>query len=288
VSVPGGRVWYKVVGSGPGTPLLLLHGGPGATSHYLERLSALGDERPVIFYDQLGCGRSDRPTDTNLWQIPRFIEELQAVRRHLGLTRVHILGHSWGSMLATDYMLTQPRRVESLILASPVLSVPRGVQDMAELIKQLPSDVKEILIRHEQAGTTDSPEYAAADQVYLKRFLCRLDPWPPELQRALEGFGGPVRRTMWGPNELSATGWLKDYDRTSRLGELHLPVLFTAGRFDDSTPEATAWYRSLVSGSRLVIFEQSAHMTMLEETEAYVGVVRAFLRDVDRQAVLHR
>ena len=102
VAVPGGRVWYKVVGSGSGTPLLLLHGGPGATSHYLEPLSALGDERPVIFYDQLGCGRSDRPSDTNLWRVERFVEELKMVRQTLGLRRLHILGHSWGAMLAAE------------------------------------------------------------------------------------------------------------------------------------------------------------------------------------------
>jgi pimeloyl-ACP methyl ester carboxylesterase len=141
VAVPGGQVWFKIVGSGPGTPLLPLHGGPGAPSHCLDRLGQLGDERPVIFYDQLGCGRSDRPSDTNLWRVERFVEELAAVRRSLGLKRVHLFGHSWGTMLATDYLLTRPRAVRSMTLASPCLSAPRFVGDASELRAQLPGPV---------------------------------------------------------------------------------------------------------------------------------------------------
>lgn len=101
VDVPGGKVWYRVVGGGDRTPLLLLHGGPGSPSYYLEPLGALADERPVVFYDQLGAGRSDQPTDTTLWRVDRFVEELAAVRAALGLDEVHILGHSWGTMLAS-------------------------------------------------------------------------------------------------------------------------------------------------------------------------------------------
>ncbi len=283
VTVPGGRVWYKVVGSGPGTPLLVLHGGPGATSHYLEPLSSLGAERPVIFYDQLGCGRSDRPTDTNLWRTARFIEELRCVRQHLGLKRVHLLGHSWGTMLATDYLLTQPRGIESLILMSPCLSVPRFLQDLAGLRRLLPPEVQQTLTRHEEAGTINSPEYQRAAQAFLTKFVCRLDPWPPELERALAGFGTEVYHVMWGPSELFPTGSLKDYDRTSRLGTWRLPVLFAVGRFDECTPEATAWYQSLVPGSRLVVFERSSHMAMLEETDRCNTVIRDFLLGVEKK-----
>ena len=110
IDVPGGRVWYRVVGSGSGTPLLLLHGGPGVPSYYLKPLMALADERPVIFYDQLGCGHSDRPADSTLWTIDRYVEELDQVRRTLGLSQVHLLGHSWGTILANEYVHRQPRR----------------------------------------------------------------------------------------------------------------------------------------------------------------------------------
>jgi len=126
VNVTGGRVWYRIVGSGSRTPLLVVNGGPGNSSHYVKPLSALADERPVIFYDQLGCGRSDRPDDTTLWRTERFVEEVAQIRKALGLEEVHLYGHSWGTMLAVDYMLTKPKGIKSLILASPALSIRDG------------------------------------------------------------------------------------------------------------------------------------------------------------------
>src|SRR5215472_8509562 len=142
VNVQGGRIWYRIVGSGTHTPLLLLHGGPGAPSYYLNPLAVLADERPVIFYDQLGAGRSDKPTDISLWRVERFVQELSELRRALGLTQVHILGHSWGTMLALDYMMTKPTGVRSLILASPALSMNRWIEDAATLKKTLPESIQ--------------------------------------------------------------------------------------------------------------------------------------------------
>jgi proline iminopeptidase len=282
VQVTGGKVWYRIVGSGDKTPLLLLHGGPGAPSYYLERLAALAEERPVIFYDQLGCGRSDRPHDTSLWTMERYIDELKRVRKAFGLKQIHILGHSWGSMLAIDYLLTKPQGVRSVILAGPVASVPRYVHDVQALRAQLPADVQATLSRHETAGTTESEEYQQAVMVFYKRYFIRADPWPAELDKTFAEFGAESYNTVQGPNEFTVTGWMKDYDRTPRLGELKLPVLFTAGRYDEITPDQAAWYQSLVPGSKLVIFENSAHMTMLDEPDHYVAVVREFLRSHDR------
>lgn len=282
VAVPGGNVWYRVVGGGKGIPLIVLHGGPGLPSHYLERLSRLGDERPVIFYDQLGCGRSDRPTDTNLWRLERFVAELAEVRRALGLKEVHLLGHSWGTQLAVEYMLTRPRGVQSLVLSSPCLSIPRWTRDAQRLFATLPPDVQQTLRRHERAGTTQSDEYQTTVIEYYKLYVCRMEP-PAEMQQALEGMGHEVYEFMWGPSEFTATGTLKDYDCTARLAELTLPVLFTCGRYDEATPEATAYYQDLVPGAQLVVFENSAHQAMLEETERYEEVLRAFLREHDRR-----
>jgi proline iminopeptidase len=283
VNVPGGRVWYRIVGSGRATPLLLLHGGPGAPSYYLQRLEALADERPVILYDQLGCGRSDRPTDQSLWRTERFVEELARVRSDLGLRRTHILGHSWGSMLAVDYMLTSPQGVVSLVLAGPALSIPRYLEDVQKLREALPPETQSILAKHEAARTTDSPEYQQAALVFYRRHLSRLDPWPSEMEKTMEGLGTQVYNTMWGPSEFYATGLLKDYDRTPRLGELRLPVLLTAGRYDETTADRAAWYQTMIPGSRLEIFEQSAHMTMLDESDRYVDSIRRFLREVDQR-----
>ena len=155
IEVPGGKVWYRVVGEGEQTPLLILHGGPGGRSCSFSGLGALGDERPVVFYDQLGGGRSERPEDDSLWRIERFVTELATVRSALDLDRVHILGHSWGSMLAAEYLLTeQPAGVASVIFSGPLLSTPRWIADTNRLRTTLPDYVQRVLAQHEEAGTT--------------------------------------------------------------------------------------------------------------------------------------
>lgn len=281
IEVPGGSVWYEIVGSGSATPLLLLHGGPGAPSRYLDPLRGLADERPVIFYDQLGGGKSDRPEDPSLWTIERFVQELQAVRDALGLDEVHLFGHSWGTMLGVEYMLSGPEGVQSLILASPALDIPRWLEDTNRLKGQLPIEIQEAIDLHEAAGTTDSEEYQAATMEFYRRHLCRRDPWPVELEEAFANLGWDVYTTMWGPSEFHATGTLAEFNVTDRLAEITVPTLFTAGRYDEATPETTAWFQSLVPGSSLSIFEESAHMTMLDEPERYNEVLRDFLREVE-------
>ena len=283
VDVTGGRIWYRIIGSGNRTPLLLLHGGPGAPSYYLNPLAKLADERPVIFYDQLGAGRSDRPTQTDLWRIERFVQELAQLRTALGLQEVHILGHSWGTMLAADYMLTKPEGVRSLVLASPALSVSRWLRDAEALKRTLPESVQAQIVKHESAGTFDSPEYQAAVMEYYKRFLCLRDPWPDDVNKTFAEWSQSVYTTMWGPSEFTGTGSLRTYERAEQMHELTLPVLFTAGRYDEATPSTVEYYRSLVPGARLQIFEHSAHFTMQDEPDAYVQAVREFLREVEER-----
>lgn len=281
VEVEGGRVWTRVVGEGEGTPLLLLHGGPGAGSYYLEPLAALGDERPVVFYDQLGAGRSDHPSDTTLWRIPRFVDELRRVREALGLDEVHLLGHSWGSMLAIDYLLTDPGGVRSVIFASPLFATSRWIADADSLVRTLPDSLRAAIEIHEAAGTTDSPEYQAAVMDFYHRYLLRRDPWPAEMDSTFAKFGFESYEHMWGPSEFTATGTLETWDRMDALPGLDLPVLLTVGRYDETFVSTVEDYRSRVPGSRLVVLENSAHLTMLDEPDAYVASVRAFLRDVE-------
>lgn len=289
VAVPGGRVWYCRSGDAPGIPLLTLHGGPGGTSEYLRALVALADERPVILYDQLGSGKSDRPDDPALWVLDRFVEELRQVRAQLGLGQMHLLGHSWGSMLATEYALTAPAGLLSLILSGPVLSMRRYAEDAHRLKRQLPADWQDAIERHEAAGTTDAPEYQAASTEWLRRHVCRA---PSALEELIKMFSDPVTglnaqiyNTMQGPSEFAITGNLKDWDRTARVSEIKVPTLFTGGRFDECTPEAMDWYRSLIPGSKMTIFEEGSHMTMLEEPERYVRVVRDFLHMTDQHVL---
>jgi len=281
IAVEGGEVWYRIVGYGDATPLLLLHGGPGAPSYYLEMLAALGDERPVVFYDQLGAGRADTPSDTTLWNVDRFVRELATVRQALGLDRVHLLGQSWGTMLAVDYMLTKPDGVQSLILASPALSIPQWIADADSLRALMPPDVQEVMRAHEEAGTTDSPEYAEATMAFYQRHLLRRQPWPAQMDSVFARFGGEVYHYMWGPSEFYATGTLRTYDRTDRLGELDLPVLFLTGRYDEAIPSTVEAHAGLVPGSQFVILENSAHITMLDEPELNVQIVRDFIREVE-------
>jgi proline-specific peptidase len=280
IDVPGGRVWYGIEGEGD-TPLLCLHGGPGFPHDYLLPLGDLAGERAVVFYDQLGCGRSEQPDDESLWTLERSLEEVECVRRELGLDAFHLFGNSWGALLAIEYALTRPNGLRGLVLSSPLVSVPDWVVDAAELKAQLPDDVRATIDRHEASGYIDCLEYSAAILVFWKRFVCRLDPWPDELERAFAGFGVGVYRTMWGPSEFTQTGNLRDCDPSPRLHELELPVLWTCGRHDEARPASTERFASMTPQGRFVVFEESAHLAHLEEREAYVEVLGGFLREVD-------
>src|SRR5665647_1561954 len=176
LDVPDGRVWYRSVGEG-GIPLLCLHGGPGMTHDYIDPLGDLADRRQVIFYDQLGCGRSDRPDDTSLWTVPHFVREVEAVRGALELERFHLFGSSWGGQLSMQYILDyQPPSVVSLLMSGSPASMPRWDEGYMELLAELPAEVCEVIERHEAQGFTSCPEYLGAVAVFYQRHLCRQPP----------------------------------------------------------------------------------------------------------------
>lgn len=285
IPVTGGRVWYRIAGAGGRKiPLLALHGGPGAPHDYLEPLEALADERPVIFYDQLGCGNSDQPEDLSLWTVERFVEELAQVRESLGLETLHILGQSWGTMLAVDYMLTKhPAGVKSLVLSAPCLSASRFTADQRTLLLALPEEIRRIIDEKEASGDFDSPEYQEAMMAYYRLYLCRMDSWPECMNRTMEKLGHAVYTKMWGPSEFTVTGTLKNYDRVDRLKEISVPVLFTCGRFDEATPAATALYQSMLPGAEIAVFEDASHGHHIEKKEEYLAAVRDFLRRAEEE-----
>jgi proline-specific peptidase len=281
IAVDGHRVWYRSVGRG-GIPLLTLHGGPGAGLDYLEPLEGLAADRQVVFYDQLGCGRSDRPEVPSLWRIERFVAEVGRVREALGLERIHLLGQSWGGWLGIEYMLTRPRGIVSLVLASTSASIPQFVAEAERLKAALPADVAGALQRHEATGALDHPEYAAAVREFYRRHVCRLDPWPDPLLRTIRNLdGNAVYETMNGPNEFTVVGNLRDWDRTDRLHEIQVPTLITVGRYDEITPACAETMHRGIAGSELRRFEASSHTAHLEETAAYLHAVGDFLRRVE-------
>lgn len=289
VSFRGYNVWYRVVGDRetPGKlPLLCLHGGPGGTHDYLEPLEAMvATGRRVIFYDQLGAGNSDHPHNPSLWTVPLFVEELGIVCQALGLEHVHILGQSWGGMLGMEYALTQPPGLVSLIVADSPASMPQWVAEANRLRAELPSDVQEILLKHEAAGTTDDPAYQEAMLVFYRRHVCRLDPWPDCLNRTFEKLSKDpeVYNTMNGPSEFHVIGVIKDWDIVDRLGEIHVPTLVISGRYDEATPVIAETVHRGIPGSEWVLFENSAHTPHLEETERYLKVLTNFLDRIEPQ-----
>jgi len=281
ISVPGGRVWMLQCGSGPGLPVVLLNGGPGSPHDYLKPLEDLGDAREVVFYDQLGCGRSDQPDDPRLWTLPRFVEELRAVIAEVGSTPVHLLGHSWGAMLAVEYALACPEQVASLVLDSPSLSMRRVRADMEKLKADMPEAVRRVIEECEATGETDSGAYSIATMAFYHRHVCRQPEWPEPLVASQASWGWQVYRTMWGPSEFTPVGNLSGYEREQQLRQLACPVLYLCGRYDEITPESTEAYHRQTPGSEFVIFENSAHVKHLEEPQHYLAVVRNFLHKVD-------
>ena len=281
VDVPGGKIWYEIVGSRGGPPLITLHGGPGSSHFSLEPLRVLGDDRPVVFYDQLGCGNSDRPDDLSLWTMDRFVQELHILREALGFYRCHILGHSWGTMLGMDYYLTHPNGIASLIQSSPCISIERWVADCNKYRKQLPPEVQEVMDKHEAAGTTESEEYRDAEKEFNKRHVLRLDTVPEAVLKGRQQRGKVVYQTMWGPSEFFMTGTLAGYDRSGDLHRIGVPALYSCGRFDEAAPDTVEWYSSLTPNSEFVVYENSAHMPHWEDQQEYIGVVHDFLRKVD-------
>jgi proline-specific peptidase len=286
LSVPGGRVWYRSTGSGDRIPLLLIHGGPGAGHDYLEPLERLaGSGRRVIVWDQLGCGRSDAPDEPSLYRLQRQVEEVAAIRSVLGLERVHLLGQSLGGWLAIEYLLSEPRGVASLHLASTSSGVPALMDGLAAWRRELPGEVREALERGEADGEIDGEAYQAAELFFVRRHVCRLDPFPPALQRTIENTAGsPAYKVMWGRNQFLLTGNLQGWDRRSEVGRLRLPTLVSCGRQDKFAPACALELHQAIPGSELHVFEQSSHMSHLEEPEAFISVVEAFLARAEQVA----
>lgn len=280
----GYQTWYRIVGEKeePGKlPLLCLHGGPGACHDYLESLDAMADTgRRVIYYDQLGCGNSHLDeSKPEMWTVELFVEEVNVVRKAFGLERIHLLGQSWGGMLAMEYMLTQPKGIASLTIASSPASMIQWVEEANRLREELPPEVQNALLKHEAAGTTNTEEYQQAMVEFYNRYVCRVVPNPEFVQRSFAKLAQwpEVYNTMNGPSEFHVIGTLKAWSVIPRLGEIQAPTLVTSGRFDEATPLIAETVRSGIPGAEGVIFENSGHLAHAEEPERYMKVLGDFI-----------
>ncbi|MGZ4316982.1 MAG: proline iminopeptidase-family hydrolase [Gaiellaceae bacterium] len=284
----GNETWYRVVGdleAGP-TPVVICHGGPGAGHDYTEPIANLsGFGRGCVLYDQIGCGRSthlqDAPAD--FWTAQLFKDELVDLTRHLGIAdRYAVVGQSWGGMLAMEHALDRPEGLRAIVVADSPASIPLWVEEANRLRADLPPDVQETLTRHEADGTTESAEYEDAVRVYYDRHLCRV-PWPDYVERSFAQMAEDptVYHTMNGPSEFHCIGSLKTWDITDRLHEITAPTLLVSGRYDEATPHIVEQIHARIPGAQWRLFEESSHMPHVEEAEAFLEAVEAFLKTAD-------
>lgn len=273
VKVPGGKVWYEIVGEDKKVPLITIHGGPGSPHNYLQPIEDLSDEREVIFYDQLGCGKSEKPNDVSLWTIERFVAELQSIINYLDLKQYHLLGHSWGATIAVSFALTKPNGLKSLVLSDPYISTPKWEEDAERLLRLLPEDMQKVI----KDGVEKSEEFKRASKEFHKRFVRNLDPIPEAFKKTNKGFNYEIYKYMWGPEEYLVNGTLKNFDPSNRLREITTTVLLLCGRYDEATPEAMQYFKNLFPIAEIRIFEESGHHPFWNEREAYIKTVRNFL-----------
>jgi L-proline amide hydrolase len=285
----GYKTWYRVTGDlrAAKLPLVLLHGGPGAAHNYLDSMQALAAQgRAVVHYDQLGCGLSTHLPDkgSDFWTPGLFIDELKNLLQHLGIAKAyHLLGQSWGGMLAAEFAVTRPRGLHGLVIANSPASMETWVVEAERLRADLPPETQAALKRHEAAGTTSDPEYLDATRVFYDRHLCRV-PWTDSVARSYAQIeeDPTVYHTMNGPNEFYVLGNLKHWTIVDRLDRIGAPTLVISGRYDEATPACVRPFAERIKGARWEIFEESSHLPHVEEPDRYMKVVGAFLDAHDK------
>ena len=288
------RVWTKRVGNDPDVRLLLLHGGPGATHEYFECfdswLPAAGVE--YYFYDQLGSHYSDQPDDPSLWQVDRFVDEVEQVRQALGLGAddFYLLGHSWGGVLAIEYALQHQEHLKGLVISNMMPSIP-AYNAYAEAVLMPPMDQAALaeIKALEAAGQTTDPRYDALllEHHYVHHVL-RLpaEQWPEPVTRSFAHINPSIYVPMQGPSELGASGVLADWDRTADLPRIDVPTLVISGTHDTMDPVAMAQMAEALPQGRLLHCPEGSHMSMYDDQRTYMEGLIAFLRrDVTGPAV---
>ncbi|MGI9226070.1 MAG: proline iminopeptidase-family hydrolase [Candidatus Nanopelagicaceae bacterium] len=284
-----GSTWYRIVGDlkNSKTPVMVLHGGPGAGHNYCEPIADVLAQtgRAAILYDQIGCGNSthlpDKPKE--FWTPELFMQELVLLTEHLGISnKYNIVGQSWGGMLGMQFAIGKPKGLNALVVADSPASMEVWVSEANKLRKELPAEVEATLLKHEQAGTTEDPEYVDAVNVFYSRHLCRI-PQPPYVVASFEQLSADptVYHTMNGPSEFHVIGSLKNWDIRPQLKEITAPTLLVSGQYDEATPAMVKEIHGLIPGSKWELFAESSHMPHVEEPAKFKRVVSEFLDSHD-------
>jgi proline iminopeptidase len=283
LAVDGGYIWYRVVGSGSATPVILLHGGPGYSSFYMRSLEALSSDRPLVRYDQLGGGKSDKVTDTAMFNIAHFVRELDSLRSHLGYDKVHLVGHSWGTILGVEYYRAHPDHVASLTLMSPALDIPAWEKNAKRLVRTLADSAQKAIATREAEKNFTAPDYQAALGDFYGKYVWRR-PVQAELDSLMATVNEGIYNYMQGPSEFTITGTLKQYDATPFLKTVKVPVLFTVGEFDEADPPTVKRHAQMTPGAKYAVIPNAAHIVQWDNPDETNRVVRDFLKSVDSVA----
>lgn len=291
VETPAGtfEVWTKRIGNRPGQRVLLLHGGPGATHEYLEAFDGYfpGARIEYYHYDQLGSYYSDQPDEPELWDIPRFVEEVEQVRRALGLSRddFFLYGHSWGGILAMEYALKYQQHLKGLVISNMMASIP-AYNEYAENVLMADMDPEALaeIQAFEAAGDYDHPRYRELlmEHHYVDHVLrMPAGEWPDPVVRAFEHLNPDIYIPMQGPSELGASGKLEDWDRTADLGKIRVPTLVIGASHDTMDPEHLRWMADELPRGRYLHCPNGSHMAMYDDQETFFAGLIEFIRDVD-------
>jgi len=278
LTVGGFRIYYRSEGEPDRGTILGLHGGPGGSYDYLVPLFDLAKSGyQVVLYDQSGSGKSQRVKDQALYNIERYVEEVEGVRKALRLGRVHLYGHSWGGMLAQAYALKYQANIRSLILSGTAASIPMRMEEGQKIFEALPAEVRKTVIKYESEGDFQNPKYLAAIERFNHLHQAIIDPWPDTLKFAFDNFTFPVANTMFGPHLVAVSGNMRYWDVTDRLGSLGVPCLIICGDRDFLTPRLHELLHRKIRRSKLVIMKGVSHGSMWDARDAYVRHLSEFL-----------
>lgn len=291
ITTPHGKfnVWTKRIGNNPKMKVLLVNGGPGATHEYFECFESFFPAADVefIYYDQLACGNSDNPKDTSLFDLNRYVEEVEQVRQalHLDKDNFYLLGHSWGGILAAQYALKYQEHIKGLIISDMMMSCPAYDKYAKEVLaKQLDPKVLARVQELEAQKKYDDPEYMGLllPNFYAKHVLhLPIDQWPEPVNRSLGKINEALYVTMQGPSEFGISGKLEKWDVTRELPSLTVPTLFIGAQFDTMDPKHMEWASTQVKHGSYLYCPNGSHLCMWDDQDTYMPGVIKFIKGVN-------